>query len=174
MRYTRDEVLGMLTTTTNDYLKTVAKVSDELWHEKPSATGWSVAEITEHVTTANRGVYRLLSTRMLEQALEPGEQNAIADEQLALAMADRSRRMTSPEQVLPRGRWTTRAEMITVLKESRDGIVSWAKASQADLRHFVAPHLLLGSLDGIQWILFAAVHTERHERQVEALLRNPG
>jgi hypothetical protein len=171
MRYTRDEVLAMLTTTTNDYLKTVAKVSNELWTMKPSATGWSVAEITEHVATANRGVYRLLTTGMLDQALAAGGQNAISDEQLTIAMADRSRRMTSPEQVLPRGRWSTREAMVGVLKESRDGIVAWANASQADLRHFVAPHLSLGLLDGIQWILFAATHTERHERQVDGVAR---
>jgi len=153
MRYTRDEVLRLLASTTEDYLKTVSRVSDEDWGKKPSPGAWSVAEISEHVTTANRGVYRLLTCILLQHPLAPGAQTAIADEQLALAVADRSRLMVSPQPVMPRGRWATREEMMTVFRDSRDGIVAWAKESPADLRSFVAPHLIFGSLDGIQWIL---------------------
>jgi hypothetical protein len=43
-----------------------------------------------------------------------------------------------------------------------------------DLRGYAAPHLVMGQLDGVQWLLFAAAHTERHTRQIIELRQAGG
>jgi hypothetical protein len=36
------------------------------------------------------------------------------------------------------------------------------------LRDWFAPHPFAGIIDGYQWILFLAAHTDRHAEQIEA------
>ena len=43
-----------------------------------------------------------------------------------------------------------------------------------NLRDFCAPHVTLGVLDGYQWILFLAVHLERHVEQIQEIKVTPG
>ena len=69
----------------------------------------------------------------------------------------------------PKGRFATRAEGIAALIEIRDELVAWARATRADLRAHALPHPVFGVFDGVQWILFAAAHTDNHLPQLRAL-----
>jgi hypothetical protein len=46
---------------------------------------------------------------------------------------------------------------------------AWARATTADLRAHGLPHPVFGVFDGVQWILFAAAHTDSHLPQLRAL-----
>jgi hypothetical protein len=50
-----------------------------------------------------------------------------------------------------------------------DELVAWVRGTPADLRAHGLPHPVFGVFDGIQWILFAAAHTDNHLPQLRAL-----
>jgi hypothetical protein len=53
--------------------------------------------------------------------------------------------------------------------EVRDELVAWARETAADLRAYGLPHPVFGVFDGVQWMLFAAAHTDNHLPQLHAL-----
>lgn len=59
--------------------------------------------------------------------------------------------------------------MAAELRASHERLWRWVRETPEDLHRFVAPHPILGPLDGILWIRFLAVHTKRHSKQAEEI-----
>jgi DinB superfamily len=169
-----DALLHELTAATEDFLRSLEGVAPERWQFKPAPEVWSVAEAAEHTAVVFRGSERLLTTRLLGMPMpaEPGER--ISDTQIVQAMFDRTRPMTAPVTVLPKGRWSSVEELRTAFVTSRNTLASWLREQTVDLRGFGAPHPAMGLLDGVQWLLFTAAHTERHTRQIVELRHKHG
>jgi hypothetical protein len=68
--------------------------------------------------------------------------------------------------VQPTGRWATQAECTAAFIEGDEQLKRWFTGVTDDLRLVGTVHPVLGMLDGVQWLLFLAAHTERHTRQV--------
>jgi hypothetical protein len=66
-----------------------------------------------------------------------------------------------------------RAEGVAALTAACDGIAAWTKETPADLRGHGLPHPIFGTFDGVQWILFAAAHTDNHVPQLRAIRAHP-
>jgi hypothetical protein len=112
-------------------------------------------------------VQRLLATKLLEQPLPPRESAArVTDDLIVKTMFDRSTRRPAPEAVLPKGRWATPEALAGDVITARDAMLEWLVGVQEDLRSYGAPHPVMGTLDGVQWLLFVAAHTQRHTRQI--------
>lgn len=163
-----EHALRELARSTADFLATMEGVATTEYLASPGPGRWSLAENAEHTTVVIRGVERLFSTRLLSQPIADADRR-LQDADLARWLPDRSRQVPAPEMVRPKGRWTTREEMATALIATTEGISAWSRGVPADLRAFGAPHPLLGSLDGVQWLLFLGLHTDRHARQAEEI-----
>jgi DinB superfamily len=168
-----DRLLHELTETSEGFLRSVDSVPTDRWTYAPAQDVWSVGQTAEHTATVWRGIQRLVTGKLLEQPKSPGSP-ALSDEFVIQSMFDRSRRYPAPEAVLPRGRWATPAELVAAFTESRDLLIRWLPEVTVDLRAYSAPHLIMGPLDGVQWLLFAAAHTERHTRQILELRKAAG
>ncbi|HXW96010.1 MAG TPA: DinB family protein [Gemmatimonadales bacterium] len=154
------------------FLASLDGVTAEAYLAEPASGGWSLAQNAEHITVVVRGVERLLSTRILQQPLATDDPSRrVTDADLPRLLANRAVTIVAPESVRPKGRWTMRDEMATALRTSVAGLRAWAMATDADLRAFGAPHPIFGPLDGIQWIQFLAVHTDRHAAQAAEIRR---
>jgi len=163
----RERVIQELRATGDGFLKAVEETSEPGWVFKPGPERWSVAETAEHTTLVFDSITRMLTTRLLEQPLPPRESSPrISDDQIIRLLFDRSRRREAPSTTLPTGRYASRQETVSVFSGARDQLVEWIMATEADLREFGSPHPSLGKLDGVQWLLFLAAHTERHTRQI--------
>jgi len=162
-----------LTESADGFLHSFEGVPPGRWIYAPAPEVWSVGEIAEHITTVFRGTQRLLTQKLLEQPIPAGA-SRVTDDFIVQSMLDRSRRIAAPGPVVPKGRWATREEMAAAFVESRDALVAWCDAVTVDLRAYGAAHLVLGLLDGVQWLIFAAAHTERHTRQIAELRRSAG
>ncbi len=163
----REVVLQELRATTDGFLKAVAEVNAAEWEFKPAPERWSVAETAEHTTVVLESITAMITTRLLEQPLPPRESSPrITDDQIIRLMFDRSKRRDAPATTLPSGRYTSRDAVVTAFMASRDRLSEWITTTEADLREFGSPHPALGKLDGVQWLLFVAAHTERHTRQI--------
>lgn len=163
----RERVLQELRATGDGFLKAVEETGETEWLFKPAPERWSVAETAEHTTVVLSSVARMITTKLLEQPLPPRESSPrITDDQIIRLLFDRSRRREAPATTLPSGRYTSRAETLTAFSTARDHLMEWVSVTEVDLREFGSPHPALGKLDGVQWLLFLAAHTERHTRQI--------
>jgi DinB superfamily len=167
-------LLQELNATADGFLKSLDGVPADRWTYSPSPDIWSVSQTAEHTTTVFRGVQRLLATKLLDQPFPPGTRSPVTDEAIVMAMFDRSLRTAAPQVVIPKGRWATREELSAAFIEAREQLVRWFNDVTVDLRGYQSDHLVIGTMDGVQWLIFVAAHTERHTRQILEFRRTQG
>jgi len=168
-----DRIVTQLTATADGFLRSLENLPGDRWSYTPAPDVWSVGQTAEHTAAVFRGVQRLMTGKLLQQPLVPGSPG-LTDDEIVRAMFDRSRRFPAPESVMPRGRWATREELIAAFIEARELLLQWLAEVTVDLRGYGAPHMVMGQLDGVQWLVFAAAHTERHTRQILNLRQTEG
>jgi len=166
------QVLESLAASTRGFVAALDGVTAAEWGASPAPGKWSIGETAEHTAVVLRGIERLCRTKLLDMPLEANSAAArISDADIVRLMADRSRAIEAPDMVKPKGRWATQEEFAAAFTTSTEGLMAWAREHSAELRTVGAPHPILGTLDGLQWLEFVAAHTNRHARQVEALRR---
>jgi uncharacterized damage-inducible protein DinB len=84
---------------------------------------------------------------------------------------DRSRRISAPDPVMPRGEMTA-AQAEVALTDSRQALVSALReADGLALGQITRTHPTLGTLNLYQWVLFVGQHEARHACQLQDLAR---
>jgi DinB family protein len=134
------------------------------WRFRPGPDLWSMAHVTEHVGTSNGNILRLLTTRLLDHPLD-GRTSDVLDVEIPYLFY---RGDEPPTVAVPGGDWTW-TFACEALTTSARSILQWAAGVRTDLRTVAVPHPVFGLLDGVQWLLFAAAHTERHRAQLIGL-----
>jgi hypothetical protein len=151
---------------TRSFLDTLDGVSDGAWRVRPPGETWSLAETVEHVVLANRLVRARLA-RLLEAPLPPGTPR-FEDAAICARMFETAAPPPT-DAAEPKGCFGTRTEGTAALVEIHDELVAWSRGTAADLRAYGLRHPVFGVFDGVQWILFAAAHTDNHLPQLRAL-----
>ncbi len=90
---------------------------------------------------------------------------------MRLFLRDRSQPGESPERIRPKGRFATREETIRTFEERRAANIAYVRETSEPLRERFAPHPFAGVIDGYQWLLLLAAHTDRHAAQIEEIRR---
>jgi len=137
-----------------------AAVSDRDWAH--AASGWSAAQILEHLVRTERTTLRHLKAAGPSPEADPGR-----DRQVELARR-RGRKFEAPPLVRPQGLPVPRAELWAAFEAARADSLAWLD-SEPDLRSHALPHPFFGMLDGYQWLLFFAAHGDRHLLQLREL-----
>lgn len=165
----RDRAMSYLHATRKMFLDAVADVTPKQWSWKPSPEVWSVAEVAEHIAVSEDTLFGLV--RKLAAGPVASEQQRAEtkgkDETMPKGMVDRSRKAQAPEMLRPTHRWKTKEELVAHFKQSRDATIEYVKTTGEDLRAHVNAHPAFGPLDGYQWILLIAAHSERHILQLK-------
>jgi uncharacterized damage-inducible protein DinB len=167
------EIQGELDRTRDGLLAVLAQTPADVAAQRPSADGWSIAEVVEHLLIVENGIGRLLGRLAREaETLGPETSTASVIPSLdRLALSDVRRRIQSPTSVAPTGSMTL-DEAVTGLAESRRRILELVhRVSGRALGGLTAPHPLFGSLTFYQWLLFLAQHEERHTLQIRETAR---
>lgn len=141
-------------------------VSEQTWRLRPAGEAWSLAETVEHVVLTDRSVCARL--QQLLAAPLPAGTPRFDDAAISAAMFETAG-PPPPGLAEPKGCYATCAEGLAALVAIRDELVAWARGTAADLRAYGLPHPVFGVFDGVQWILFAAAHTDNHLPQLRAL-----
>lgn len=164
--HTRQTALDTLERSTRAFLDLLDGVSDAQWRIRPAGQEWSMAETVEHVVLANRAVRgalgRLRASPLAADA-ERYDDAAIGGDMFRTAAP------APPGAADPTGCYATRADGVTALRASCDAIAASANEATIDLRANGVVHPVFGVFDGVQWILFAAAHTDNHVPQLRAL-----
>jgi uncharacterized damage-inducible protein DinB len=162
----RNEILAFLQRGSTALADAVQDVSDELAARIPGPGKWSILQCAEHVAITEEGLFSLILASRLADAPQV---NAEREAKIVARGADRSRRVESPEDVRPAGRFETLVQAFQHFLASRERTIEFAKTCDEDLRARIAPHPLLGMVNCHEMLLLMAAHPLRHARQIEEI-----
>ena len=122
-------------------------LSEAQWNFKPAPDRWSVAQVMEHISGADDFIpVNLLKEKVtILPAGAPGRDVKKIDAAVEAMIPDRSHKAQAPEPLVPNNRFGS--------SEGMDGLV--------------------GKMDGYEFILLIAAHSERHVKQIDEVKADP-
>jgi uncharacterized damage-inducible protein DinB len=171
----RESALKQFETTRDNFLKTIAGLSQKQWTFKPAPDRWSVAEVAEHITVSESTIMGLIQNRVMQSPAAPEKREQVKgkDQMILLRVPDRSHKAQAPEMLRPTGRWATEAELVKAFDDSRKANMDYIRTTNDDLRDHFFDHPVFGTLDGYQWLLLLSTHSARHTAQIEEVKADP-
>jgi hypothetical protein len=155
-------------------------LSEAQWKFKPAPNRWSIAEIVEHMALTQDVVMGPIREQLAKSAAVTAERDyKQVDAMVVNQLPDRTAKFQAPEFLQPTGRWEPSVALDRVLKNYAR--IGEYLESTPDLRqHLVeAPPIkavskgAFESMDGYQWVLATAAHTERHTKQILEVKADP-
>lgn len=140
---------------------------------KPAPDRWSVAQVLEHIASAEDMLMGLVQGQVLSAPPRPEGDDIKAIDQLILTVIpDRSQKRSAPEPLIPNDRFHGAKASSEHFAASRDKTIAFLKDAQG-LRDHAMDSPLGKKLDAYQWILFIGAHSERHTKQMLEVKANP-
>ena len=147
-------------------------LTEDDWRSRSLADRWSIAECAEHITAAELPLPKFAAVSLTaEPSAEERREIRGKDEYVRRFLRDRSQRGEAPERIRPKGRFATREDTVRAFEERRAANLAYVRETADPLRDRFAPHPFAGMIDGYQWVLFLAAHTDRHAEQIEEIRR---
>src|SRR5215471_1102209 len=169
----KDKALQYLESSKKGVLEATKGLSEAQWNFKPATDRWSVAQVMEHIAAAEDFIRDGLIKEkvMTSPAGEPGRDLKKTDEAVVMMVPDRSHKAQAPEPLVPSNRFGSPEGSVKHFAESRSATEDFLK-STAGLRDHVMDSPL-GKLDGYEFVLFIAAHSERHTKQINEVKADP-
>jgi hypothetical protein len=172
----REHALAYLEKTKNDVVEVTKGLSDAQWNFKPGPDRWSIAEVVEHLAAAEDMLRGLVQEQVMKSPAiaprDPAEVKKI-DADVLVQVPDRSHKIQAPEPLKPTNRFGSPAEAEGHFIESRGTTEAYLK-SASDLRIHAMDNPMGVKMDGYEWILLIAGHSERHTKQILEVKANAG
>ncbi len=172
----RERAVAYLKETRTAVLDSTRGLTEAQWRHKPSPEAWSIGECVEHLAVVETGLLRALERIPSSPAATEEELVAALgkEEMIVKAVPSRGRRVKGPPHAMPKGEWTDPDALRERFTEVRERLIVFASTTTHPLRTRQFPHPFLGQLDGFQWLMFLAAHSERHRRQLEEVKTSAG
>jgi hypothetical protein len=171
----KDRALQYLESTKKGVADATKGLSDAQWNFKTAPDRWSVAEVVEHLAAAEDMLRGMTQEQVMKTpaipARDPAELKTI-DDKVVAQVPDRSHKAQAPEQLKPTNRFGSPAEAEKHFLESRATTEEYLKATP-DLRAHAVDSPMGVKLDGYEWILLIAAHSERHTKQILEVKADP-
>jgi len=168
----KDRALQYLESTKKNVLEATKGLSEAQWNFKPAPDRWSVAQVMEHIAAAEDFIRGMVKEKlMMAPAGEAGRDVKKTDESVLAMVPDRSHKAQAPEPLVPGNRFGSPEGSLKHFLETRAETEEFLK-STAGLRDHVLDSPL-GKLDGYEFVLFIAAHSERHTKQINEVKADP-
>jgi uncharacterized damage-inducible protein DinB len=168
----KDRALQYLETTKKNVLEATKGLSEAQWNFKAGPDRWSVAQVMEHIAAAEDFIRGIAKEKvMTAPAGEPGRDVKKTDEAVVAMVPDRTTKAQAPEPLVPTNRFGSPEGSVKHFLESRVATEDFLKTT-AGLRDHVMDSPL-GKLDGYEFMLFIAAHSERHTKQINEVKADP-
>jgi hypothetical protein len=159
--------------TRNAVIGATKGLSQAQWTFKPAPEQWSVAENLDHIVTVQERVLGPILSQLASAPAPPAHRDCQAVDAIVIhQFPGRLVKFQSPEFVRPASRIVPQ-ELLDRLKTNCIRLVDCLESTPGLRQHVLeAPPLKAVSkgayevMDGYQWILTAAAHTERHAKQM--------
>src|SRR6202158_1466604 len=173
-RADKDRALQYLESTKKGVLDATKGLSDAQWNFKPAPDRWSVAEVMEHLAAAEDMLRGLLQEQVMKTPALPvrdAEETKKADDGVLAMVPDRSHKAQAPEPLKPTNRFGSPAAAQKHFVESRAATEEYLKSTSGLRAHLGDSPL--GKLDGYEWVLLIAAHSDRHTKQMLEVKADP-
>jgi len=166
--------------TRNGVIGATKGLSEAQWKFKPTPDRWSIAEIVEHMVVVQELVLGPIREQLAKSPVITADRDSKqVDTIIVNQLPDRLQKFQAPEMLRPTGRWEPSAALDRLIKNYAR--LSEYLDSTPDLRQhqIEGPPLKAVSkgayemMDGYQWVLGAAAHTERHTKQILEVKADP-
>ena len=147
----RASALQPFQTTRDNFLKSIAGLSQKQWTCKSAPDRWSVAEVAQPITVSESTIFGLV--QKMTVTCDSGETRAGEGERSIDSGEDarRSHKAQAPEMLRPTGRWATQAESTKTFEDSREATMDYIRTTKEDLRDHFFDHPACGILGGYHW-----------------------
>jgi DinB superfamily len=171
----RDKALASLQSTHDKFLQSISGLSEKQWKFKPGPDRWSIAEVSEHITIAESGIFGLVQQKVMQSPATPEKRASVMgkDDIILKKVPDRSVKAKAPEFLQPTGRFATPQDVVKAFEQARGVTMNYIRTTNDDLRDHFFDHPVLGTMDAYQWILLISAHSERHTEQIEEVKADP-
>jgi len=169
----KERALQYLESTKKGVLDATRGLSDAQWNFKPAPDRWSVAEVMEHLAAAE-DLIRGTTQEMMKGPEAPMRDMADikkTDDGVLAMVPDRSHKVQAPEPLKPTNRFGSPLAAQKHFVESRATTEEYLKATPG-LRAHVGDGPM-GKLDGYEFVLLIAAHSERHTKQMLEVKADP-
>jgi len=168
----KERALQYLETTKRNVLEATKSLTEAQWNFKPAPDRWSVAQAMEHIAAAEDLLLDTTKEKvMTSPAGEPGRDFKKTDEAVLMMVPDRSHKAQAPEPLVPSNRFGSPEGSVKHFLDSRATTEGFLR-STTGLRDHVMDSPV-GKLDGYEFVLFIAAHTERHTKQINEVKADP-
>jgi uncharacterized damage-inducible protein DinB len=171
----RESALKSFQATRDNFLQSIAGLSQKQWTFKPAPDRWSVAEVAEHIAVSESSIFGLIQKQIMTSPATPEKREQVKgkDEIILQRVPDRSHKAQAPEFLKPTGRWATEADLTKAFEDSRKAAMDYVRTTNDDLRDHFFDHPVLGTMDAYQWLLLISAHSARHTAQIEEVKTDP-
>lgn len=172
----RAKVLNWLEESRKEFLAAIDGVSEVQWKWKSAPDRWSVAETAEHVVLAEAALFGNVRKAVSSPPnLAWEEKTKGKTEFIERVMAPRLGKAQAPEPLVPKGAMTP-AQARQRFETQRVEMVKFAAETQVALKEHTVEHPfpVFGTLNAYQWLIYAPLHTMRHDKQIAEVKASPG
>src|SRR5271170_111261 len=164
----RTKVMNWLDESRKEFLASIDGVTEAQWKWKPAPERWSVGETAEHIVLAEAMLFANVQKAIASPPNPAWEEKTKGKtEFIEKVMAPRLGKATAPEPIVPSGKMTQAQVKETFLRQ-REEIEKFAKETQIALKEYTVEHPfpIFNTLSAYQWLIYAPLHTERHDKQI--------
>jgi hypothetical protein len=168
----RTRALQYLESTRKNLVEATQGLSEAQWNFKPSPFRWSIAQVMEHIATSEDFLRGITENQVLKAPAISDRDIKQTDERVLTMIPDRSFKVAAPAPLRPNNRYNTPDAALKHFLESRDKTIDLLKTN-SELRAHAVDNAALGKVDGYQFILLIAAHSERHTKQLNEVKADP-
>jgi len=158
----KTEIVQTLERSREEFLASVDGLTEAQAKLRPDPERWSVLDCVEHVAFVEDRFFAWLENAT---TLDAPRRDREKELWLMARIPDRSVRAQAPEPTLPTGRWTL-AQAIEEFKARRSRSIRFAEESSEGLYSLGAEHPRFGPVNGVELLIIAAGHAQRHAQQI--------
>lgn len=169
----RDRALQYLASTKQGVVDATAGLSEAQWNFKPAPDKWSIAQVVEHIAAAEDFLMGMVTAQVMKAPPRPpGDDVKAIDDMVVAKVPDRSHKAQAPEPLKPTNRFGSPQASLKHFTEARAQTEDFVKTHN-DLREHAIDSPMGKKLDGYEWVLFVAGHSERHTKQINEVKADP-
>jgi hypothetical protein len=168
----KERAIQYLESTKKGVLEATKGLSDAQWNFKPGPDRWSIAQVTEHIAAAEDFIRGMVVEKVMVAPAVPDRDLKKTDDAVVAMVPDRSHKAQAPEPLVPTNRFGSPDGSLKHFLESRSTTENFVKTTPG-LRDHAVDSPLGSKLDGYEFVLLIAAHSERHTKQILEVKADP-
>jgi hypothetical protein len=163
---TKKEIFTAFDSATTAFMEALSGLDQEQINRVPFEGSWTAAQVGRHLSLSY-GVIDTLKGEVRPTDRYPAEKRAVIES----LFLDFNTKLKSPDFIIPEDRDYDKEELISELKGQIAAIREMIQTLDLSMTcmSFVLP--AFGEFTRLEWVYFAACHTQRHARQILNIAR---